>query len=102
MQAKNSLTLSAKPDSDLASVANQFVRQYREGAQENGGRRDLSPGRDLLVLAVGEGTPDTVAANLREALERKRTRAATSLPNTLAEALQVFTVMWNKKFQLKR
>jgi len=91
VQAKNSLTLSTKPDSELASVANQFVRQYREGVQENSGRRDLSAVLDRLVLAVGEETPTTITSNLREALERNRTGAATSLPSAIAEALRVFT-----------
>jgi hypothetical protein len=91
VQAKNSLSLSTLSDSELASVANQFVRQYREGAQENGKRRDLYPSRDRLVLAVGQNAPATVTGNLREALDRNRTGAATDLPEAIAEALQTFT-----------
>lgn len=41
VQAKRTITLSAKADSELASVAYQFVRQFRAGVIENGVRRDL-------------------------------------------------------------
>jgi hypothetical protein len=91
VQAKNSLPLSDKPGSELASVADQFVRQYREGARENGGRRELNAGRDRLILAVGEGAPATVTNDLREALERNRTGSATNMPGALTHALQVLT-----------
>ncbi len=91
IQAKRTITLSAGPEGELASVASQFVKQFRAGAAEGSVRRDLQPARDRLVLAVGHGTAATVANNLREGLDRNRTGAATGVPEHLASALQVFT-----------
>src|SRR4051794_16454269 len=52
VQAKRTIALSPKADSKLASVADQFVRQYRDGVLEGGVRRDLDPAKDRLLLAV--------------------------------------------------
>ncbi len=90
VQAKRTISLSTKPDSELASVADQFVRQYRDGALEGGVRRDLDPARDRLLLAVSPDTVGTVSRNLREALDRNRTGAATAVPAHLTSALQIF------------
>lgn len=90
VQAKRTISLSTKPDSELASVADQFVRQYRDGALEGGLRRDLDPARDRLLLAVSPDTVGTVSRNLREALDRNRTGAATAVPVHLTSALQIF------------
>ena len=90
VQAKSSLPLSALPTSELASVADQFVRQFRAGVTENGARRELDPTRDRLVLAVSGEAPDTIAKDLREVLDRLRTGAATGLPQKLVAARDTF------------
>ena len=64
VQAKRTITLSTKDTSELASVANQFVRQFRAGADEQGVRRDLEPSRDRLVLAVSDDTAATIKSHL--------------------------------------
>lgn len=91
VQAKRTISLSPKIDSELGSVADQFVRQYRDGVLEGGVRRDLDPAKDRLLLTVSPDTVGTVSKNLREALERNRTGAATAVPANLANALQVFS-----------
>ena len=90
VQAKRTVSLSPNPGSELASVADQFVRQYRHGIVDAGVRRDFDPSRDRLILAVGTTTAATVANNLREALDRNRTGAATTIPNNLSAALRTF------------
>ncbi|RUT99279.1 ATP-binding protein [Mesorhizobium sp. USDA-HM6] len=99
VQAKRTISLSPSSSNELASVADQFVRQYHHGIVEAGARRDFDPSRDRLVLAVGATTPATVRDNLREALDRTRTGAATNLPHHLSSALEVFAGLtdaaWN-------
>jgi hypothetical protein len=90
VQAKRTISLSANAGGELASVASQFVRQFRAGMAENGSRRELQPSRDRLVLAVSDDAPATIANNLREVLDRNRTGAATALPDGLASALRIF------------
>ena len=68
VQAKRAISLSARAGSEFASVADQFVRQYRAGVVENGVRRDLDPVRDRLLLVVEEDTGDPIAIHLKEVL----------------------------------
>ncbi|WP_029587485.1 hypothetical protein [Bradyrhizobium sp. URHD0069] len=91
VQAKRTISLSSKDDSGLASVVDQFVRQFRSGINENGSRRDLDPARDRLLLSVSDNTVATVANHLKEALDRHRTGAATAMPRNLLNALKVFS-----------
>ena len=91
VQAKRTLSLSTRGESELASVASQFVRQHRMGVEADGARRDFDPSRDRLLLAVGERAGATVAQDLRDALDRNRTGAATALPAKLAAALKTFS-----------
>ena len=99
VQAKRTISLSPKTDSELASVADQFVRQYRGGVLEGGVRRDLDPAKDRLLLAVSPDTVGTVSKNLREALDRNRTGAATAVPAHLTHALQVFSDHLDRKWK---
>ncbi|MGI4741284.1 MAG: hypothetical protein ACRYG7_39465 [Janthinobacterium lividum] len=89
VQAKRTISLAPKSEEALASVAEQFVRQFLEGVQENGVRRDLTPARDRLVLAVSTATAASVTMDLREALDRNRTNAATAVPQRMQDALHV-------------
>jgi hypothetical protein len=91
IQAKRTITLSEKEDSELASVADQFVRQFRAGVIENGVPRDLDSARDRLLLAVGYETGDRIAVHLKDVLDRHRTGAATALPQNLTTALSIFS-----------
>lgn len=91
VQAKNSISLSDKPDSELASVAQQFVRQYCEKSGSQSTKRSFLSAQDRLVLAVGEETPATIRDHLREALERNATNAATAFPQTLDKAFTTFS-----------
>ncbi|MDQ0563237.1 hypothetical protein QO004_005046 [Rhizobium mesoamericanum] len=90
VQAKRAISLSAKADSELASVADQFVRQFRAGVIDSRVRRDLEPARDRLLLVVEEGTGDPIAIHLKEVFDRYRTGAATALPTNRQTALETF------------
>ncbi len=91
VQAKRTITLSKKADSELASVADQFVRQFRRGVTESGIRRDFEVAHDRLLLVIGEGTGDPIAIHLKEVFSRQRTSAATALPSNLQTALSTFS-----------
>lgn len=97
-QAKTSLSLSTNPASELGSVIDQFVRQYREGVPDGTKTREMDVSMDRLVLVVSEDAPATVRNDLREALNRSRTGAATALPASLKNALdtieKLITSVW--------
>jgi hypothetical protein len=74
-QAKTSLTLAKKLDSELGKTAGQIVRQWRaclEGNGSLGWNRPLVRGRDLFLIAVGPGAAGTVTNDLALALSRRR------------------------------
>jgi hypothetical protein len=74
-QAKRSLNLSAAPDSEFASVVEQFVRQYLSTRNESGPRpwqRPLNPLRDRVVLATTSRASAPVRVHLRAVLDRAR------------------------------
>lgn len=96
IQAKRTISLSKKPGGELASVALQFVRQFRAGIIEKGLQRDLNPASDRLILAVGDEAPNTIVVDLYQTLERNRTRAATALPEKLVSALNIFSELISK------
>ncbi|MFN8343444.1 MAG: hypothetical protein U0X91_00475 [Spirosomataceae bacterium] len=91
IQAKRTISVSNKPNEELASVADQFVKQFRLGCDEEGQRRELSPFRDRLILAVSDETAAPISKNLKEALDRNRTGAATALPIKISSVLQTFS-----------
>lgn len=91
IQAKRTLTLSSSDKSELRSVADQFVAQYRRGVELGGRKRTFDVTADRLVIAVSAGAAATVATNLRDALERNATGAATALPVNLSGALTSWT-----------
>ena len=91
VQAKNNISLSDKSDSELASVAQQFVRQYRKKAGSTSAKRPFDPTIDRLVLAIGTESPATIRNDLREALERYATNAATKLPQNIDKAFKTFS-----------
>ncbi len=88
IQAKTNISLSDNPTSELGSVFDQFVRQFRAGVPDGANMREMDVIRDRLVLTVSENAPATVRKDLREALDRNRTRAATALPANLKNALE--------------
>lgn len=87
IQAKTNLSLSDNPSSELGSVFDQFVRQFRAGVPDGTKMREMDVIRDRLVLIISENAPATVRNDLREALDRNRTGAATALPANLKNAL---------------
>lgn len=74
IQTKRKVQLSADATSDLASVLDQFVRQFiasrTPGSDSQVPQRPLEPARDRLVLAVGLGSSAPVRHHLPSALLR--------------------------------
>src|SRR5262247_3662170 len=64
VQAKTSLNLSSRPDSDLGKTAEQVVRLWfacASGRGERGWDRPLQQNKDRVLLAVGAGSAATVS-----------------------------------------
>ena len=91
VQAKTNLSVSESIKSEFYSVVDQFVRQYRDGVTNLLTKRQMDTYKDRLVLAVGENAPSTVRNDLRIALDRNRTGAATALPANLKNPLEMMT-----------
>ncbi|WP_437751828.1 hypothetical protein [Sorangium sp. So ce1389] len=89
VQVKTSLTLSPADSSPLASVIDQFVRQYQAGYTAPGSpQRPLDPSLDRLVLATSHAAPATIRDVLRGVLDTIR---STGHPTTLAEVVDVMS-----------
>jgi hypothetical protein len=74
-QAKHSLSLSEKPDSDLASSLDQFVRQFlqcRDATGNSPWNRPLDPARDRLVLVTSPDSSAPIREHLPPLLARLR------------------------------
>jgi hypothetical protein len=75
-QAKRTVTLSRKPDSELASVVAQFVRQYLANRDQQNPLRPwnapLHPERDRLVLFTSPEASATIRLALTQVLDRSR------------------------------
>ncbi|ODT17897.1 MAG: hypothetical protein ABS35_24820 [Kaistia sp. SCN 65-12] len=99
IQAKRTINLSSKAASELASVAAQFVQQYRVGIEDAGTRREFRPADDRLVLAVGKTASGRIANDLCEALDRQRTGAATGWPAHLSSALATLSGLIDQAWQ---
>jgi hypothetical protein len=100
-QIKRSLNLSPAENSELASVADQFVRQFlaHRGSQARSKKwqRSLEPERDRLVLIVGLNAPETIRKDLSEVLRRAQILPVHQFLDELAvnqaerKALLIFT-----------
>lgn len=91
-QAKTSVTLSNRPDSDLGKTAEQAVRLWlatANGQSKRGWDRPLQPDKDRLLLAIGQGSAATVSADLASALEAVRASATAPLTQAQRRALDV-------------
>jgi hypothetical protein len=75
-QAKRTLDLSKLPDSEVASVVSQFVRQYLANRQTSVGERpwnaELDPARDRLALIVGPRASSSIHTALADVLNACR------------------------------
>ena len=75
-QSKRTISLSDKPDSELASVFDQFVRQSMAWTSATSGaspwERKIDVDRDRLLLAVGSAAPKTITQTLRHVLDKLR------------------------------
>lgn len=94
-QAKTSLTLAKKLDSELGKTAEQIVRQWIACSGGDGTliwNRPLVVGRDLFLIAVGPGTAGTVVRDLAQGLSRRRRKATDETsPADEKRALESFT-----------
>jgi len=99
VQAKTSLTLAKKLDSELGKTAEQIVRQWiacSGGDGALGWNRPLAEDRDSFLIAVGPGAARTVANDLAQALSRRRRKATdATTPDDQKKALESFTTLLN-------
>lgn len=76
-QAKRDLKLSGNPQSELAAVLNQFVRQFLLSRSativDHPWLRSLDPAHDRLVMVVGTGSSSLIRERLPAVLNRVRT-----------------------------
>jgi hypothetical protein len=102
-QAKTNLRFGEQATSEMVKVVEQIVRQWKlcsGGDGSKGWNEPLDKDKDRLVIAVGPGTPETVAADLSEALSRRReglVSAATSAK--LMAAMAKFSVLLKAAWQ---
>ena len=96
-QAKTSLTLAKKLDSDLGKTTEQIVRQWiacSGGDGSLGWNRPLVAGRDLFLIAVGPDAAGTVAKDLALGLSRRRRKATDeTTPASEKKALESFKTL---------
>ena len=74
-QAKTNLQFGEQPASEMVKTVEQIVRQWKLCSEGDGSKRwnrPLDKDKDRFVIAVGPGTPQTVASDLSEALSRRR------------------------------
>ncbi len=75
-QIKRTLQLSSAPNSNFASVLDQFVRQFIAGRNKTGGSRSmgrpLDPRHDRLVLITSPTSSQPIRIHLRNVLGRVR------------------------------
>jgi hypothetical protein len=75
-QIKRSLNLSPRPESDLASALDQFVRQFIACRNTSGGSsptdRPLDPATDRLVLVTSSDSSEPIRIHLPNVLRRAR------------------------------
>ncbi len=76
VNVKRSLSLSRQPDSELASVIGQFVRQFLDfkngTSQFPDFNRSMEESRDRLILATGPHSSAKIRVHLSQILERLR------------------------------
>jgi hypothetical protein len=96
VQAKNSLTLSAKLNSELGKTAEQIVRQWiasLTGTGTRGWNRPLDISKDRFVIAVGPGSSATLTTNLEKALASRRATHTAPLPAAQRDALRALETL---------
>jgi hypothetical protein len=105
-QAKTNLRFGERATSEMVKTVEQIVRQWKlclEGDGSKGWNEPLDKNRDRFVIAVGPGTPETVAADLSEALSRRREGSVpAATPAKLKAALEKFSGLlkaaWRKLY----
>jgi hypothetical protein len=102
-QIKTALSLSESLDSEFGKTVEQIVRQWRTcvaGAAEHGWDRNLVPGRDQMLIAVGPNASGTITGDLAAALASLQAPSAAALPQAQQQALDklraLFAAAWQK------
>ena len=102
-QVKTALSLSESLDSEFGKTVEQIVRQWRTcvaGTGERGWDRNLVPGHDRMLIAVGPNASGTIAGDLAAALASLQAPSAAALPQAQQKALNklraLFAAAWQK------
>lgn len=90
IQAKTSLSLSDKEDSDFRSVIAQFILTYKNSENISSISRSLDAEKDRLILAVSEKTPNTISRDLKKALDTKNASPQTKLNKAESYAISKY------------
>ncbi len=93
VQVKSNLSLSSKPDSELAKVASQFVRLWLACSTDRNKppwKRSLKRNQDQLILALGPNAPRTLSINLARGLIGLQASSSAPLPKAQKKAVSVF------------
>jgi hypothetical protein len=102
-QAKTNLRFGERATSEMVKTVEQIVRQWKlcsEGDGSKGWNKPLDKDKDRFVIAVGPGTPETVAAELSEALSRRREGSVpAATPAKLKAALVKFSGLLKAAWQ---
>lgn len=102
VQAKTTLSLSAKLDSEFGKTAGQFVRQWlacKPGKGSRGWDRPLDPERDRLLIAVGPTAARTITHDLASALVAIQSPGTAPLPKGQRTALDTFSSLLAKSWE---
>jgi hypothetical protein len=84
VQAKRTLVLSGRDNSDLASALDQCVRQYLDALGGGEAGPPLDSSRDRLVVAAGPGSSGPIRSTLRHVLAKVRALPGGMSVNTAA------------------
>ena len=108
-QAKTNLPFGEQPASEMVKTVEQIVRQWKLCSQGDGSKRwnrPLDKDKDRFVIAVGPGTPKTVASDLSEALSRRREGSVpattpANLKSALAKFSRLLKAAWKKFYGME-
>ena len=99
VQAKTTLSLSERLDSEFGKTIEQVVRLWRicsTGVGAKGWDRPLDPAQDRILIAVGPNASGSIATDLATALVSTQAASSAALPQAQQAALTKFVGTLNQ------